>query len=369
MVKGISRCGTFKVLNSNGAWALLFGKPMLETFNALHDYSKDIICLPQGKEWITLENQFANVQGATGDLLANLTINIRQLINTSGDETSSPSRGVLYCKSDDNQSANRLAHLAEKSKTSLKEVTEMEDTEQGDTKEPEGRWDLLWLLDPVAGSNLSHPGIEQPDITKTFEPTLLMRKTNPHNPAHVEAILNEITLGQDLTMAQHESIHLMIAEYVECFALSMSEVEGALLRLNIPQDRQFRTKINQRPQSPPQREFFNGVINKMLAADIIQPIAHQDVKCCGATTLAKKAHEGEGLTLDTLKHRINDECIAAGFPSAFEHLPPMPQGDIHLKQQNLSGHRWITVFDFANRFYACEIEPEDQPYVCFYMEG
>ena len=126
----------------------------------------------------------------------------------------------------------------------------------------------------------------------------------------------------------------------------------------------------------------------MLAADIIRPIAHQDVKCCAATTLAKKAHEGGGLMLDILKHRINDECIAAGYPSAFEHLPPkeepnldtkppslqnkwrvcqdfaelnqvtkvpqMPQGDICLKQQNLSSHRWITVFDFANGFYACE---------------
>ena len=178
-----------------------------------------------------------NVQGVTGDLLANLTINIKQLINTSGDETSFSSRGVSYCKSDDNQSANRLAHLAEKSETSLEEVTKMEDTEQGDTKEPEGRWDLLWLLDPMAGSNLSHPGIEQPDITKTFEPTLLTRKTNPHNPARVEAILNEITLGQDLTVAQCESICLTIAEYAECITLSMSEVksvEGASLRLEIP---------------------------------------------------------------------------------------------------------------------------------------
>ena len=92
-----------------------------------------------------------------------------------------------------------------------------------------------------------------------------------------------------------------------------------------------------------------------------------------------------------------------GYPSAFEHLPPkeetnpnpkpfsarnkwrvcqdfaelnqvmkvlpMPQGDIYLKQQNLSGHRWITVFDFANGFYACEVEPEDQTYICFYVEG
>ena len=77
-------------------------------------------------------------------------------------------------------------------------------------------------------------------------------------------------------------------------------------------------KINQRPQSLPQKEFFNGVINKMLTADIIRPIAHQDVRCCMATTLTKKVHEGEGLTLDTLKHRINDQCVAAGYPSAFE---------------------------------------------------
>ena len=50
-------------------------------------------------------------------------------------------------------------------------------------------------------------------------------------------------------------------------------------------------------------------------------------------------------------------------------VPPMPQGDIRRKQQNLSGHRWVTIFDFANGFYACEIKPEDQPYVCFYVEG
>ena len=141
----------------------------------------------------------------------------------------------------------------------------------------------------------------------------------------------------------------------------------------------------------------------MLAAGIIRPINHQDVKCCGATTLAKKAHEGDGLSLDILKYKGNSECVTAGFPTAFKNLPqvksnnqdvdppvpqnkwrvcqdfselnrvtkvlPMPQGDIRRKQQNLSGHRWITVFDFANGFYACEIKPEDQPYVCFYVEG
>jgi transposase InsO family protein len=164
----------------------------------------------------------------------------------------------------------------------------------------------------------------------------------------------------------------------------------------------FKTKVSQRPQSLPQKQFYHKVIDEMLNADIIEPIAHQDVKCCGATTLARKAHEGTGLVLEELQHRVNNQCVEAGFPSAFEYaqpreardkshpepgqnkwrvcqdfaelndvtkVPPMPQGDIRLKQQNLSGHRWLNIFDFANGFYACEIRPEDRPYICFYVEG
>jgi len=40
----------------------------------------------------------------------------------------------------------------------------------------------------------------------------------------------------------------------------------------------------------------------------------------------------------------------------------MPQGNIRPKQHALSGHQWspmVTVFDFANSFYACKIKPED----------
>jgi hypothetical protein len=59
-VKGVSQVGAFQVLNSNGAWALLFGKPLLEAFEAVHDYSKDTINLPLKKEWVILENQFAS---------------------------------------------------------------------------------------------------------------------------------------------------------------------------------------------------------------------------------------------------------------------------------------------------------------------
>ena len=81
-VKGVHREGTFEILNSNGAWAMLFGKPLLKAFNAIHDYTEDIIRIPSivGPEWVVLTNQFTSTQGAAGKLLANLTVDIKKLI-------------------------------------------------------------------------------------------------------------------------------------------------------------------------------------------------------------------------------------------------------------------------------------------------
>ena len=431
-VRGVHREGTFEVFKSNGAWAMLFGKPLLKAFNAIHDYTKDIIRIPQaeGTEWTVLTNQFADTRGVAGKLLANLTVDIKQLINIPQPsaavkgQTRTPvgNEGVEEAKEEkichntyelrggfttplEGSLPNQPRDIIEPHSPDIVSSSRITDESQQGTV-PGEDWTSIWLLDEAAGDSTTHPGTEQPDIAKTFKPSILTRKTSPHNPERVAAILAEVTIGQDLTPEQVESVRSLIAEFAECFALSMSEVtvvEGAAHRLNIPRDMQFRTKINQRPQSPPQKVFFNGVIDKMLAAGIIRPIDHQDVKCCGATTLAKKTHEGNGRTLNTLKHRVNNECIEAGFPPAFQELPPveeadqspsieavetkwrvcqdfaelnrvtkvppMPQGDIRRKQQNLSGHRWVSVFDFANGFYACEIKPEDQPYVCFYVEG
>lgn len=47
----------------------------------------------------------------------------------------------------------------------------------------------------------------------------------------------------------------------------------------------------------------------------------------------------------------------------------MPQGDIWTKQQKLSGHHWVSLFDFAAGFYAVEVAEESRPYTAFYVEG
>jgi hypothetical protein len=118
--------------------------------------------------------------------------------------------------------------------------------------------------------------------------------------------------------------------------------------------------------------------------------------------LAQKARQnGKTRTILELQHQINDQCIAAGIPESFKlpqrppvapesddpkkplwhvchnyrelnsktKVTPMPQGDIQRKQGLLSGHRWVSVFDFTKGFYACTTDKAIRPYLCFYVEG
>ena len=40
-----------------------------------------------------------------------------------------------------------------------------------------------------------------------------------------------------------------------------------------------------------------------------------------------------------------------------------------MKQQRLSGHRYISIFDFAPGFYTVKVDKESHPYTAFYIEG
>ena len=148
-------------------------------------------------------------------------------------------------------------------------------------------------------------------------------------------------------------------------------------------------------------------IDEMLEAGVIRPIHPRDVRFVAQTVFAQKMHDGQGLPLDELKHKVNDQCIQHGIPSEFDLPPrpeppgvttnenmesvkkptkwrmcqdfnginkvtevaPIPQGDIHAKQLRLSGHRYIHVFDFAAGFYGIAVHPDSQPYITFYVEG
>lgn len=195
----------------------------------------------------------------------------------------------------------------------------------------------------------------------------------------------------------------MISEFADCFALSVSEVKvvkNGKHKLNIKPGVKFSTKTTNRPFSPSQRAYFNKVLDELLEAGVICPIAAEDVKCCSPVSIAQKAHAHEGLTHNKLIHCLEEQCIVADRPPS-ENLPPqdkilervndnapktpkywfcmnygelnkstlvrpMPQGDIHSMQHNLCRKCWISKFGFALGFYACPVIKESQPYAVFY---
>ena len=295
-VKGISREGVFEVFKSCNAWAMLFGKPLLQAFNAVHDYTNDTIRVRQRdrEEWVVLENQFTNVGGVAAKLLANRTMDIKQLINVQESEQQQCPRETKARRKKETGGSKthggREISKASKLQGGLMiplegsftnqayidpelcitdAIVSPETCEKEQNEHVRNEGSTVWTLEE---EGLTYHGMEQPVLTKVFKPTLLTRKEDPHNPARVEAILAEVTIGSDLSPVQRNRVREVIAKHAECFALSMSEVipvQGAAHRLDIPRDKQFKIKINQRPQTPPQKEFFNHTIDKMLEAGII----------------------------------------------------------------------------------------------------
>jgi hypothetical protein len=247
-------------------------------------------------------------------------------------------------------------------------------------------------------------------VTNEAESTILTRDSNPFKTERVARILQEVTIGPDVTGPQREEIHRLLTIYADCFALAIKEVIailGAVHRLDIPEGATFRTKILPCSYNPDQRAFMESKVNEMLEAEIIRLIHPRDVRFIAQTVLAQKTHDGQGLPLNELKHRINDQCSKYGLPSEFDMPPrpepsnettnkgngdkkqptkwhlcqdfngvnkitevaPIPQSDIRAKQLRLSGHRYIHIFDFAAGFYGIEIHPDSQPYITFYVEG
>ena len=241
---------------------------------------------------------------------------------------------------------------------------------------------------------------------KTEPESALTRESDPYKPERVKRIVQEVTIGPDITDDQCRTVQVLLEEYADCFALSIKEVNaipGAVHKLNIPENTTFRTKIPPRSYNPDQRAFINAKVNEMLKAGIIRPIHPSEVRFVAQTVLAQKAHEGQGLCIEVLKHKVNEQCCKHGLPDEFEipqqpepdtsfpatqntpvrwrmcqdfgginkvtEIAPIPQGDIHAKQLRLSGHRYIHVFDFAAGFYGIAVHPDSQPYVTFFVEG
>jgi len=97
----------------------------------------------------------------------------------------------------------------------------------------------------------------------------------------------------------------------------------------------------------------------MLDADIIEPCKLGQVKCISPTTLAQKTHQGTGLTLDELQHRVNEECICSELQPHFT-LPPqalLVDNDSEAKEDEL---KWRICQKFSQINKVTQVVPMPQ---------
>jgi transposase InsO family protein len=375
--KGKVRVGSIEVeaqaevFGTGQGWEFLVGKPLLRALSAIHEYARDTITVTDGNRTTHLSN-----------LYTKLAAQPEQRKNRTETEVHKGTQEANeYPETEGSRESNRGVTIPP-----TREVPRSPNCNNSDTTNP----NLIEI--PVMTTGAQEPG------------GIYTRTTNPFKPERVAAVLASVRIGDDLTADQRTEVESTIATYADCFALAVSEVtvaEDAVHRLNIPSGTKFDLKRGYRRLSPPQKQYLNKKVDELKAAGIIEEISPTDVRYAAPVVLAKKAHSGMGLPLEELLHRLNDQLVAAGEPP-LENLPtrpetkemaqtkgedewrvcmdfkelndlteiaPMQQGDIREKQLRLSGHRWVSTFDFTSGFYAVALDEKAQPYVVFYVEG
>ena len=375
-IEGVQVFGSFEVFESGGSWEFLLGKPLLTAFHAVHEYTGDTVTIENNGLSAVLKNQIGTITNVHNETNKR---SWRQHKDSKRSERTLPLKEVHKKIPNNDEQTVDIAHI--------------------ESKEPK------ITVDSKLQDDNTTPEIEIEVDNLRSDDKLYTRLTDPWKKERVEEILKQVQIGPDLTEDERSKVQEFITEWADVFALSVNEVkqvDDAVHYLDIPPGTKFSTKVGQKPLTPPQRKYLYDSIDTMLKADIIEQCLPDQVKCVSPTTLAQKVHNNPGLNLEELQHRVNDQCITHGFETTFSLPPrslptpddesdkkepkwricqnfsqinkvtkiaPMPQGDIRAKQQRLSGHRWVSGFDFAAGFYAVTVDPESRPYTAFYVEG
>ncbi|KAG2743095.1 hypothetical protein P692DRAFT_20700954, partial [Suillus brevipes Sb2] len=94
-INGVKTQGEFEVFDSGGGWGFLLGKPILQAFEAVHDYKTDVISISDGKNSTKITNQIAYplaLHQTSSEI--SLTLDIKQRETLRGGMETPPSRQV-----------------------------------------------------------------------------------------------------------------------------------------------------------------------------------------------------------------------------------------------------------------------------------
>lgn len=348
---GMHHDGQFEVFLSGGAWEMLFGKPLLEAFEMVHDYKTDeLVVLKLGGGNLRVANQYGCLIRANALFIkgVNLASVMKSHAHTSTPLENAPPRKnpqVKIEEVEDKDSPNIPSINAIPKETCNKEFP------------PWGVFPILLLskinahvdssifaADLTTGEEAvlvwpvpDDPGPEQPEVELGDNTSLFTRQTEPFKLACAKKIVKLVEVGPDLSAGQRTEVKALVAKFMDIFAQSVSEltaVNNAVHTLHIPEGKTFSRKIHQQPLKVLERDYFFLRLDEMEKCRVIHRIDPADVKCCSPTTLAQKAHENQGLTLLEIHHRVNNACNTAGIPWEFdlpEHEPPSVKASKPLK--------------------------------------
>lgn len=356
MLGGVCVEGQFEVFDSHGGWSFLFGKPLLRAFKALHDHGLDTVSIraPSGGNAIVLHNQTGQVNTKPAEDGQKEIVRVEKPDTRQVPQSVAISHVRANNDTEEPITQNVESGVPAKGPTDILDAVEEHSEREYiiDIEADRLRTDLDLCFRTYEARVLNIANAPQ------TAGTIFTRHSEPFKPERIEKILEEVCVGDDITQAQRQKVRDTLAEFADCFALAISEVNpvpGAVHKLNVPEGAKFRTKIGQRSLNPAQRKFLDSKVDEMLNAGIIAPIHPRDVKCVASTVLAQKAHEGQGLTLDELKHKVNDQCVAHGLPSAFD-LPPRPEKP-DVEDNEATAQKWRICQDFNELNKVTQVAP------------
>ena len=230
-IAGTETTQSCEVFKSNGAFQVILGKPWLHSMQAIHKYNTDEITI--------------QVQG--------------QMTTITNEEDADP---------------RETAHMR-------KEEMEQQMMKRGTQSEPT--------------VTVHHVELEprQTKDNRTADPgdRANMASQRARDPERMQAILQKILIGTDITDDEWMMVIDLIKEYPDIFALNLSEVfpvDFMMHKLKLDPDIVLPRKVHQQPIMEPQRKFFSDIIDDMEKAGVIHAVPAEFIKCLNAMHLAPK---------------------------------------------------------------------------------
>ncbi|EJD40796.1 hypothetical protein AURDEDRAFT_69705, partial [Auricularia subglabra TFB-10046 SS5] len=94
-------------------------------------------------------------------------------------------------------------------------------------------------------------------------------------PERVRAVLENVTIGDDLSAEQRGQVQDLIREFADVFTLSLNKVRLVDFmehQLRIPDGTRGPRTANQKPLTEPQRDWLYKALDEMEACDIVRRV-------------------------------------------------------------------------------------------------